>query len=358
MSTENKSTGVKRALQWRDSLERATTYDSWGQLIEAIEEYEKIIKSIRIAIGNVEIQFSDEQAKFLNHMSLILSARAKAVLDLSVEPTIKLQKVKAFISTLEKIALEDGSNDLPVDQNATLDAKTVETREALIESKRTSQMSTISNTSKSVEPPPVESDAKSLKSQPSMKQPPAAVPAVAATPAVEKDEDDEAGEVQGVVNGNGTLQPRQKWPSGKTNIRITIDKIKLKDPSQYLSAFFTVSVYDAAGKLLPGGVQDTPPTKLRDEYIHFRQDVDLQVPLEDLPEGFAVYLEFKHFKPKKKIISTKCFSILELDEIKQAKEALTPLEIYSKPVDYKRKKLNLLTEKPFFLFVSITLTRT
>ena len=33
--------------------------------------------------------------------------------------------------------------------------------------------------------------------------------------------------------------------------------------------------------------------------------------------GFAVFFEFKHYKPKKKSISTKCWAFLEKDEIKE-----------------------------------------
>ena len=32
--------------------------------------------------------------------------------------------------------------------------------------------------------------------------------------------------------------------------------------------------------------------------------------------GFAVFFELKHYKPKKKTISTKCWAFLERDEIK------------------------------------------
>ena len=35
--------------------------------------------------------------------------------------------------------------------------------------------------------------------------------------------------------------------------------------------------------------------------------------------GAAIFFEFKHFKPKKKTKSTKCFSFLEMDEIKEGK---------------------------------------
>ena len=32
--------------------------------------------------------------------------------------------------------------------------------------------------------------------------------------------------------------------------------------------------------------------------------------------GTAIFFEFKHFKPKRKQISTKCWTFMEMDEIK------------------------------------------
>ena len=38
-------------------------------------------------------------------------------------------------------------------------------------------------------------------------------------------------------------------------------------------------------------------------------------PLYRLP-GAAIFFEFKHYKPKKRFTSTKCFAFMEMDEIK------------------------------------------
>jgi hypothetical protein len=183
-------------------------------------------------------------------------------------------------------------------------------------------------------------------------------------------------------------------------------------------------------------VQDTPPTNKKDEFVHFGQTVEIPKPLEDLPVGTpaavsttrsralffrshqagltaffsfltrpadcAVFMEFKHFKPKKNKISTKCFCLLEMDEIRKGQFPLemsvwrplgatavngvgrpfsplwptvvngvgrpfsltlarcflspSPLHSYAKPTDFKRKKLSLLTEKPHYLYISISLT--
>ena len=38
--------------------------------------------------------------------------------------------------------------------------------------------------------------------------------------------------------------------------------------------------------------------------------------------GFTVFFEFKHYKPKKKIVSTKCWACMEKDEITDGSTAL------------------------------------
>ena len=49
----------------------------------------------------------------------------------------------------------------------------------------------------------------------------------------------------GAAQTGGSLKPRMNFP-GKTNITIRIEKIQLKDPSQFLEPYFTVSVKGAA----------------------------------------------------------------------------------------------------------------
>lgn len=86
-------------------------------------------------------------------------------------------------------------------------------------------------------------------------------------------------------------------------------------------------------------MQDTPvATRKEDTYIHFSVDVEIQRHVEKLPKGnidglspfsltfgitsacilpgAAIFFEFKHYKPKKKFTSTKCFAFMEMDEIK------------------------------------------
>lgn len=38
--------------------------------------------------------------------------------------------------------------------------------------------------------------------------------------------------------------------------------------------------------------------------------------------GFAIFFEFKHYKPKKATVSTRCWAFMERDEIKEGTAVL------------------------------------
>ncbi|XP_049614077.1 axin interactor, dorsalization-associated protein isoform X2 [Syngnathus scovelli] len=150
----------------------------------------------------------------------------------------------------------------------------------------------------------------------------------------------------------GTLLPRLPSEPGMTLLTIRIEKIGLKDAGQCIDPYMTISVKDLNGVDL-NPVQDTPvATKKEDIYIHFIMDVEIQRHLEKLPKGAAIFFEFKHYKPKKRFTSTKCFAFLEMDEIKPGPVVI---ELYKKPTDFKRKKLQLFTKKPLYLHLHQTL---
>uniref|UniRef100_A0A8C5KZT0 C2 Aida-type domain-containing protein n=1 Tax=Jaculus jaculus TaxID=51337 RepID=A0A8C5KZT0_JACJA len=95
-----------------------------------------------------------------------------------------------------------------------------------------------------------------------------------------------------------------------------IEKIGLKDAGQCIDSYITVSVKDLNGiDLTP--VQDTPvASRKADTYVHFNVDIELQKDVEKLTKGAAIFYEFKHYEPKKRFTSTKCFVFMEMDEIK------------------------------------------
>jgi hypothetical protein len=45
-------------------------------------------------------------------------------------------------------------------------------------------------------------------------------------------------------------------------------------------------------------------------------DIELQKHFEKLTKGVALFFEFKHCRPRKRFTSTKCFAVMEMDEIK------------------------------------------
>ncbi|XP_064132951.1 axin interactor, dorsalization-associated protein isoform X3 [Loxodonta africana] len=149
-----------------------------------------------------------------------------------------------------------------------------------------------------------------------------------------------------------TLLPRLPSEPGMTLLTIRIEKIGLKDAGQCIDPYITVSVKDLNGiDLTP--VQDTPvASRKEDTYVHFNVDIELQKHVEKLTKGAAIFFEFKHYKPKKRFTSTKCFAFMEMDEIKPGPIVI---ELYKKPTDFKRKKLQLLTKKPLYLHLHQTL---
>ena len=72
-----------RVAQWTDTLERACGFDSWGQMLEASEEYEKVTAEIKTALTSQDMPFNEGQAKFLNKTAVAASLRAKAAQDLT-----------------------------------------------------------------------------------------------------------------------------------------------------------------------------------------------------------------------------------------------------------------------------------
>lgn len=71
----------------------------------------------------------------------------------------------------------------------------------------------------------------------------------------------------------------------------------------------------------------------------------------------CLFFEFKHFKPQKKKISTRCYALLESKELQQAKGQSVCLELYKKPTDFGRKSLSLFTIKQLYLHLTIAATK-
>lgn len=153
----------------------------------------------------------------------------------------------------------------------------------------------------------------------------------------------------------GTLLPcPTKLRQGDEIVKLSLNSIGLKDATSYLDPFFTISVRDADGNELEQS-QDTayPTVPRKDKTVQFDATIYLQTPLSRLPDDAAVFFEFRHWKPKKSKISVRCWSMLTLEEIRKHKETALTLEIYAKPTDYKRKKFMRHSVKELWLHVTL-----
>uniref|UniRef100_A0A8D3BAW4 Axin interactor, dorsalization associated n=1 Tax=Scophthalmus maximus TaxID=52904 RepID=A0A8D3BAW4_SCOMX len=276
----------KTVQKWHASFKKGTDFDSWGQLVEAIDEYQILARQLQKEVqSSGSSDFTEEQKKTLGKIATCLEMRSASLQctqskeDFKLEDLKKLESSKCVTGKEEKILApgEEENLELEEEEDAAAGAGSTESF------------------------PP---------------------------------------------RAPGTLLPRLPSEPGMTLLTLKIEKIGLKDAGQCIDPYMTISVKDVNGVDV-NPVQDTPvATKKEDTYIHFSVDVEIQRHVEKLPKGAAIFFEFKHYKPKKRFTSTKCFAFMEMDEIKPGPIVI---ELYKKPTDFKRKKLQLLTKKPLFL---------
>uniref|UniRef100_A0AAY4EE54 C2 Aida-type domain-containing protein n=1 Tax=Denticeps clupeoides TaxID=299321 RepID=A0AAY4EE54_9TELE len=278
---------AKSIQKWHASFKKGTDFDSWGQLVEAIDEYQILARQLQKEVqASNSHDFTEEQK--------------------STQPQdeFKLEDLKKLEPIIRNI--------LTYNKEFPFDVQPVPLRKILAPGEE--------------ENLEVEEEEENAAGAGSPESFPSRVP--------------------------GTLLPRLPSEPGMTLLTLKIEKIGLKDAGQCIDPYMTVSVKDVNGIDL-NPIQDTPvATRKEDTYIHFSVDVEIQKHLEKLPKGAAIFFEFKHYKPKKKFTSTKCFAFMEMDEIKPGPIVI---ELYKKPTDFKRKKLHLLTKKPLYLHLHQTL---
>ncbi|XP_019713371.1 axin interactor, dorsalization-associated protein isoform X2 [Hippocampus comes] len=296
---------VNKTLQkWHASFRKGTDFDSWGQLVEAIDEYQILARQLQKEVqSSNSSDFTEEQKKNLGKIATCLEMRSISLQSTQSTEDFKLEDLKKLESIIQNL--------LTYTKEFPFDVQPVPLRKILA---------------------PGEEENLEL-------------------------EEEDAAAVAGSTEAfppraPGTLLPRLPSEPGMTLLTIRIEKIGLKDAGQCIDPYMTISVKDSNGVDL-NPVQDTPvATKKEDLCIHFGMDVEIQRHLERLPKGAAIFFEFKHYKPKKRFTSTKCFAFLEMDEIKPGPIVI---ELYKKPTDFKRKKLQLLTKKPLYLHLHQTL---
>uniref|UniRef100_A0A8D2D9G5 C2 Aida-type domain-containing protein n=1 Tax=Sciurus vulgaris TaxID=55149 RepID=A0A8D2D9G5_SCIVU len=138
------------------------------------------------------------------------------------------------------------------------------------------------------------------------------------------------------------------------------EEFKLEDLKKLEPILKNILTYN---KEFPFDVQPVPLRRIlapgEEEHLEFEEDEEEGGAGAGSPDSFparvpgaAIFFEFKHYKPKKRFTSTKCFAFMEMDEIQPGPIVI---ELYKKPTDFKRKKLQLLTKKPLYLHLHQTL---
>lgn len=149
----------------------------------------------------------------------------------------------------------------------------------------------------------------------------------------------------------GSLLPPPSLTHG-TGLTIKIERIGLKNAFKMVDPFFSVHVLGKTGKPIESS-QDTPPAiKKLEQSLHFDVAVNIQTAVERLPGDCAIMFELKE-----RISKTErpvCWCFLEMDEVKEGKSVL---EVYEKPLDPKRKRIRLVTERPLYLYLDLALPK-
>ncbi|KAK3885357.1 hypothetical protein Pcinc_010436 [Petrolisthes cinctipes] len=159
--------------------------------------------------------------------------------------------------------------------------------------------------------------------------------------------------VPGTYIHRESLNPASLAPDDN-HITLELDKLGLKKTTRLVSPFLRVSVRDSSGGLVWGSsVQETGQWEVVNKhYLKADAKVHIQPTLDDLPNDMAIFLELRHHRPDRGVLSTICYTFLERQDLSSGEFIC---ELYSPPVDYTRKVLHTYTEKAFFLHLSVNL---
>mmetsp|Transcript_17751 Transcript_17751/g.29189 ORF Transcript_17751/g.29189 Transcript_17751/m.29189 type:complete len:301 (-) Transcript_17751:641-1543(-) len=284
--------------RWLQQFQEYVEADTWGQVEEAIEGYQRL--ATVMSEQQVGPKLSDTDKNTIGKIVIILNVRAKALR--SGGAGVKLEDFKRIKPVIEQL-FKGTPVVFPIDL-----------------SPYSSEKADLERTRSGVS-------------------------------AVNNIEEDTPHRTASILGGSLLPPPTSK---GGTSIVVNIEKIGLKDAEKYIDPFISIMVAGEDGISIEVP-QDTPPaTKRKPDYILFGQEVFLQTPLERVPQGQAIFLEFRHWKPKKKKKSVRCWSFIEISELKPGPVVL---ELYAKPTSFQRKKskLSLFSVKPLYLHLSITL---
>eukprot|EP00768_Dysnectes_brevis_P006857 gnl/Dysnectes_brevis/5574_a8078_395.p1 GENE.gnl/Dysnectes_brevis/5574_a8078_395~~gnl/Dysnectes_brevis/5574_a8078_395.p1 ORF type:complete len:289 (+),score=99.19 gnl/Dysnectes_brevis/5574_a8078_395:76-942(+) len=121
-------------------------------------------------------------------------------------------------------------------------------------------------------------------------------------------------------------------------MRIRILQIQLPKAEEMHEPRLTITLVSPSGKVI-GSPQDTPVASRRGSALNFNVYCHVQKAVTSLQVGTCVFYELKHFKIKKKKLSTRCYGFMPLGEVR-AGPAIVPF--YRKPTDFLGRKLRLM----------------
>ncbi|KAG2452599.1 hypothetical protein HYH02_002836 [Chlamydomonas schloesseri] len=288
--------------RWDRAFQEAVDYDTWGQVEEALEGYQRLqVAAAAEYVENV-LQLPMNRRDGIGKLASALKYRIEE-LSKSSNKNVGLAGMKTLKGFMKEIIITDAVFPLPhVKPEGTIT--------------------------------------------------PGPVGLAFGAPAEVHDADAE--EEAAMDPGDGTLRPAPAHKKGDISLMVFIDKWGFKDAMSFYEPRVVVSVRDEKGKAVEA-VQETPVGRSNLSYVFFENAIYIQTPLNALSDKAAIFFEFRHFKAKKNKKSIKAYAFMEMDEIKSGP---VTLEVYKKPADYKRsKKPGLLSVKPLYLHLDLTVTQ-
>ncbi|KAG6968647.1 hypothetical protein JG687_00003655 [Phytophthora cactorum] len=285
---------VKLHAAWCKSLQQAVDTDAWGQVLEAVEAYERFINTTAPVCG------------ILEKVIVAMEMRAKCLssVDGQRKPTKEdMEDVLEVVDVALRGALSDEPEVFPLDVSRAMRSKT---RGSMDKAK-------------------------------------------------EVGNDTDMDERAAAELVNATTQAAVLRSPGATYLDIRITKIGLKDASVYVNPTMAVSVFDYSGKAMEETRETGVGACSEPQYVSFNAIIQLATNLRKMEDhGAAITFEFFHYKAKKRKKSCRCWALLEMDEIK---DGPVVLELYQKPMDPKRKRIHLFTEKELYLQLELRLQK-
>lgn len=277
--------------QWLAQFVKAQQSDTWGQVVEAQEEYQSMAGAIANKQGLHLI--TSKEKDIMHRIVLCLSARSEALRTMT--DTITSSDIRLLEPVLETLFTGREPEDFPIEPGKYQSAELL----------RTDLGGEI--ISADLDEPCI--------SDWHLSQ-------------------------QALKSVNGTV------------VAIRIEQIGLKDAQVYIDPIMNILVVDTKSTVLDS--HKTPTSRERTtSHVIFNHQVYLRKSLEDMQVAkAALFFEFTHYKPKKKKVSTRCWCFMELDELKPDEEIV--LEIYHKPTDLRKRRLKLHSQKPLYLHLYAT----